>query len=159
MLFRSGKRMLRLPIPRRLPADIIFTGGSQSKILARDHARAVVQLAEERKDLVQFWRRTWVPDETFVYSLLNSPGLGLVPCWKAQLVPTNLWWIGWGSTPRKSPPWLGLEHLELLLKGRQGEVGRAPTLFARKFATDFSTPVLDSLDARFSLRPNSVRPV
>jgi hypothetical protein len=149
-----GKRMLRLPIPRRLPQDITFTGGSQSKVLARDHARAVVQVADEHQELVRFWRRAWVPDETFVYSILNSPKF--VPSWKEQLVSANLWWIGWDSTRRKSPPWLGMDHRDKLLSRQKPAGQQVPVLFARKFSTEFSTPVLDTIDARFSLRSRSL---
>jgi hypothetical protein len=149
-----AKRMLRLPIPRRLPENMMFTGGSQSKVLARDHARAVVEIADAHRDLVQFWRRTWIPDETFVYSILNSPRF--VSHWKTQLVPTNLWWIGWDETPRKSPPWLGMEHRDVLLSRRKPAAEQVPILFARKFSTEFSTPVLDAIDARFSLRSSSI---
>jgi hypothetical protein len=151
-----GKRMLRLPIPRRLPRGIVLTGGTQSKVLAREHARAVVEVAAGHPELVRFWRRTWVPDETFVYSMLNTPRF--VPGWKTEVVPANLWWIGWDGRRRKSPPWLGIVHRDFLLSRARPIDGQIPVLFGRKFSTQLSTPVLDAIDAHFSLRPNSLSP-
>jgi hypothetical protein len=150
-----GKRMLRLPVPRRMPRDIVLTGGSQSKVLAREHARAVVEAADTHPKLVRFWRRSWVPDETFVYSILNSPRF--VPGWKTQLVPEGLWWIGWDGARRKSPPWLVAEHRDVLLNSHKIEDRQIPALFARKFSTELSTPVLDAIDAYVPLRPHTVR--
>ena len=40
------KHMLRLPIPRRVPRDVVFAGGSQLKVLARQHAAAVVDVVD-----------------------------------------------------------------------------------------------------------------
>lgn len=142
------KHMLRLPIPRRVPRDIRLAGGSQSKVLAREHAAAVIRAVDQHEELVRFWRRTWVPDETFVYSVLNSPRFA--QDWKRQLVPANLWWIGWSATRRKSPPWLNVEHRDILLRRRTSEDQQIPFLFARKFSTEFSTPILDAIDGRSS---------
>lgn len=139
------KHMLRLPIPRRLPADIVPAGGSQVKVLARQHAQAVVGVADARPDLVRFWRSSWVADETFVGSVLSSPSL--VPGWAGEHVADDLWWIGWGGQRSKSPPWLDLSHLDRLVAARQGAgAGRVPRLFARKFSTAVSTPLLDAVD-------------
>jgi len=151
-----GKRMLRLPIPRRLPRDIVLTGGPQMKILARDHARAVVEVADEHHELIRFWRRTWVPDETFVYSILNTRRF--VPGWKAQLVPSNLWLIAWDGLRRKSPPWLDTVHTDVLLNREKYSDPNMPHLFARKFCSELSTPVLDAIDAHVSLHSHSIGP-
>jgi hypothetical protein len=149
----SGKWMFRFPLPRRLPPGMNFTGGPTSKVLAWDHARAVVQVADEHPELVRFWRRSWSPDETFVYSILNTPRL--MPDWKSRLVPENLWWIGWDGRRHKSPPLLDVTHREILLeRGKRGDL-QVPVVFARKFSTSLSTPVLDAIDARFSLRSQS----
>jgi hypothetical protein len=149
------KRMLRLPLPRRLPQGITFTGGSQSKVLAREHARAVVEVADKHPKLTRFWRRTWVPDETFVYSILNTPPF--VPGWKKQLVQDNLWWIGWDGLRHKSPPWLDMTHRDVLLNRQDPGDSQVPVLFARKFSTERSTPLLDAIDSQISLREHSLR--
>jgi hypothetical protein len=145
-----GKRMLRLPIPRRLPKGIVFGGGSSSKILSREHALAVVEVADRHPELVQFWRRSWAGDETFVYSILGSPAL--VPGWQEHHIDANLWRIDWGETPRKSPAWLGWDHRDALLSRRETPDQLYPHVFARKFSTETSGDLLDAIDAAISRR-------
>ena len=145
-----GKRMIRVPLPRRIPRDVVFAGGSQLKLLARHHAAAVVETVDKRPDLVRFWRRSWIADETFVPSVLNSPAL--TPDFGDEHVPHSLWWIGWDGEARKSPPWLTIADAGRLLEGRTDGDGTLPDLFARKFSTERSTDLLDVIDAAFGLR-------
>ncbi|MET0989427.1 MAG: oligosaccharide flippase family protein [Glaciihabitans sp.] len=148
-----GKRMLRLPIPRRLPRDVVPAGGPQMKILARKHAEIVLHAAETRPDLVDFWRRSWVADETFVPTILNSPGFA--PHWENEHESASAWWVWWGERPSKSPTWLGLDFRDEILSGRK--YGQDfPRLFARKFSTAQSTELLDAIDAHRS-RPRAPR--
>lgn len=144
------KRMLRLPIPRRLPRGVDFAGGSLSKILAVAHVRALVETYDSRPDLVTFWRRSWTADETFVNSLLNTPSL--VPGWRQNHVNLTVWWINWSGPRKKSPPWVQLEVLPSLLQRRWDDAQEVPFLFARKFSTAESTPVMDELDEAHGLR-------
>jgi hypothetical protein len=143
------RHMIRVPVPRRLPGGIAFSGGSQLKVLARHHAQAVVDVYDRRRDLVDFWRRTWVPDETFVGSVLNTPGL--VPGWAGQHVDSNWWYIGWNQTRQKSPPWLTVDDLPTLERARRDPADGVPRLFARKFSTDVDTDVLDEIDRSLRL--------
>ncbi|MBF4629435.1 beta-1,6-N-acetylglucosaminyltransferase [Curtobacterium flaccumfaciens] len=144
------KHMLRLPVPRRVPANVSFAGGSQLKVLARRHAAAVVDTVDQRPDLVRFWQRTWVADETFVPSVLNSPSL--TPGFADEHVSQPLWWIGWDGTARKSPPWLTVADAGQLLERRTDADVEVQHLFARKFSTDRSGDLLDVVDAAFGLR-------
>jgi len=143
------KRMIRLPIPRRLPRGIVFAGGSQLKVLSREHAQIVVEAADSRPDLVSFWRRSWVADETFVPSILSTPAF--TPGWVGEHEQTNFWWISWGVRQHKSPPWLDESYRDDLLNqhGAGGENFRY--LFARKFSSEVSGPLLDAIDARISI--------
>ena len=138
------KRMLRLPVPRRLPAGVRFAGGSQLKVLAREHAAAVVAAADAHPELVRFFRRSWVADETFVGTVLSTPAL--VPDWQEQSVPVWLWYIGWDGSRRKSPPWLGMESWDVLRQQATSVEARVRPVFARKFATDHDTAILDAID-------------
>lgn len=140
------KRMLRLPIPRSLPRDITFAGGSQLKILTRSHAEAVVKAVDENPAIVRFWARSWVADETFVPSILKTPRF--VPHWDEEHIDDTAWWIGWDGTRRKSPPWLGSADSEALLSRRTHSGQTRPSLFARKFSTNESSELLDAVDAQ-----------
>jgi len=137
------KHMIRLPIPRPLPAGITLAGGSQLKVLAREHAAAVLDVADSRPDLVRYWKRSWVADETFVPSILSTPAF--VPDWPVRHIRSALWWIGWDGRRRKSPPWLDLGHRDVLL-GAADQHAQSPVLFARKFSTRVSSPLLDEID-------------
>ncbi|MBC7724581.1 MAG: hypothetical protein H7146_07515 [Burkholderiaceae bacterium] len=141
-----GKRMLRLPLPRRIPAGVVPAGGSQLKVLARGHARAVVDVLDAEPRLVRFWRRSWIPDETFIPTVLSTPRF--VPDFAAGNVATDLWWIGWDNTARKSPPWLGSDHIPAVLARRRWAAQLLPNLFARKFSTAHSGEILDAIDAQ-----------
>ena len=147
--FAFRKHMIRLPVPRAYPADIVLAGGSQLKVLARHHAQAVLDATDSRPDLVRFWRRSWVPDETFIPSMLSTPHIA--PDWVESRVHAELWWIGWGGGKRKSPPWLSLTDLDRIRANSQPRDGLPPKLFARKFATDVDTGVLDVIDQEFRL--------
>lgn len=145
-----GKRMLRIPIPRRLPRDVVFAGGSSSKILSVEHARAVVDAHDEHPELVRFWRRTWSSDETFVDSILNTPRF--TPGWEGHHINAHLWWIDWAGPRKKSPPWIETDVLDRILRRRFDDDQEFAHIFARKFSTAASTPVLDRLDAEYGLR-------
>lgn len=139
-----GKHMVRLPIPRRMPRDVVFAGGSQLKILSREHARAIVDAYDRNPRLARFWKRSWIPDETFIPTLLSTRRF--VPEWEDEHVPAAPWWIDWSGTSRKSPAWLGPADVSRVLSRRVYDTQPAPAIFARKFQTGFSTPLLDAID-------------
>ncbi|WP_448614646.1 beta-1,6-N-acetylglucosaminyltransferase [Modestobacter sp. URMC 112] len=138
------KHMLLLPVPRPLPSGVVPAGGSQSKVLARSHAQALLRVVDQRPDLPRRWRRTWIPDETFVYSVLHSPAL--VPGWRAEHVPASAWFIRWPDASVKSPPWLGMADLPELRRALDDEERCRTLMFARKFGTAADTAVLDEID-------------
>jgi hypothetical protein len=139
------KRAIPLPFPRKLPKNMTFAGGSTHKVLARRHAEAVVQVADTRPDLLRFWRRAWTPDETFIPSILNSPQF--VPRWEDEHTEAWLWWIGWEEDSRqKSPPWITEQFLDTLLARSVGPQQEIPFMFARKFSSERSGDVLDTID-------------
>jgi hypothetical protein len=137
-----GKRMLRIPLRRSLPEGIVPAGGSQWKVLARHHAAGVVEAFDSRPDLQRFWRRSWVPDETFVPSMLHTPEF--TPDWADSHDAQGLWYIDWGNGGQKSPAWLTMSHLDRIREAAQSVT--APKMFARKFSTSVDTDVLDAID-------------
>ena len=87
-------------------------------------------------------------------SVLATPHF--VPGWQDEHVHTTPWWIGWDGSRRKSPPWLGMEHLDDLKTRRNHVVEEIPKLFARKFSTADSSDVLNAIDS--DLRSPSMVP-
>jgi hypothetical protein len=150
--FAYRRHMIRLPIPRALPAGVRLSGGSQLKVLARHHAAAVLAVHDTRPDLVRLWRRSWIPDETFVPSVVSTPSL--VPDWADMHVRGSLWYIGWDDTRQKSPPWLTSADAPTLVQARREPGDGVPRLFARKFSAEIDVGVLDTIDR--SLRSESV---
>jgi hypothetical protein len=150
---------LRSPVPRRLPAGVELRASSQFKIYTRHHVERLLRVVDTRPDLVGFWRSTLVPNETFPASVLASPALAegdaLAPC------RAHPWYIRWPEKDSSHPCWLSLADLPGLAKARWAEplgpdAALRPStdkelpgrkLFARKFATDVDTEVLDRIDA------------
>ena len=127
------RHRLAWPVPRRIPRVLVPAGGAQTKILTRRHARLVLDVLDDRPDLLAFFRRCWTPDEVMIPTLLNSPAFGAD--WPGQgSAGPHPWFIDWGRGPAKNPRWLSLDDLPAL----QAEAGRdgVPALFARKFAED-----------------------
>ncbi len=140
------KHMIRLPVPRRLPADVEPSGASVWKIISRRHAQAVLDVVDARPDLTAFWRRSWCADETFIPTLLRSPLTDLD--WEHERIDAEAWWIGWDGTPRKSPPWVTMTQFPALRDAAAHHDGRpVPALFARKFSSATGGAVLDRIDA------------
>ena len=137
------RHMLRLPIPRRIPADVAPAGGSVLKVLARHHVQQLVDTYDARPDLVAFWRSSWCADETFVPTVMNTPAF--VPDWSDAHVDADLWFIDWLSGGGKSPEWLTEAHLPVLAERSRATVGE-PTLFARKFSSTRNPDVIDRID-------------
>jgi hypothetical protein len=136
------RHMVRLPVRRRIPSGVVPAGGSVNKILSRRHAELILDLDARRPDLARFWRRTWNPDETYVHSLLAT-ALRSVPG-ADDVVAENLWFTDWGKLRQRSPEWLTDQHRDDVTRAARGM--RPPALFARKFASSPSSPLLDFID-------------
>jgi hypothetical protein len=159
-LTRGGEPVLvrSVPIPvgrRRVPEALTLQASSQWKIYAREHARTLLGVLDERPDLVRYWRTTYVPDESCVASILSSTALvGEVA---SELRHDRTWYIDWrGSESGGRPRWLGVEDFASLRDARlrpalqpddpreRGESARK--LFARKLGRD-STELVERIDA------------
>lgn len=130
-------------VPRRWPRGVRPAGGSQLKILSRHHAERLLELVERRRDLVEYFQTTWIPDEVMIPTLLNSPAF--IDDWGSSHVRgRHAWYIDWGQAPSPHPVELGLADLPALREARTRTV--APALFARKFS-EASWHVLDRIEA------------
>lgn len=137
-------RRVRLPVWPRLPAGIEPYGGSMYWALTAAAARDVLSLIESRPELERFYRRTWIPDEMFVPTLvMNSPS-------RAGVANEGLTYIRWPDAGGRHPAVLRRAELPALRVAAAGpsEVGgRARCkLFARKFDVAVDAEILDALD-------------
>ncbi len=153
---------LRVPHKRAVPRGLRLRASSQWKIYARRHAQALLDIVDRRTDLVNFWRSTLVPEESFAASVLGSPALvgseGLQPC------RANAWYLDWPAENTDHPAWLDSTIFEKLRaarfaepmspadafshsSGTDGESVSHRKWFARKFSTTVDTEVLDRMDA------------
>lgn len=134
------------PVPRRWPSGLRPAGGSQLKILARDHVERVLGLLADRPELVSYFQQVWIPDETLVPTLLSSPALGLDLA-RDLVAGPPAWHIDWGKAPTSSPRWLGPDDLPALAAAAR----RTPrALFARKF-DESADALLDVVDEQLRL--------
>ncbi len=60
----------RLGLKRPIPADLQIMIGSQWWCLRRRSVEAVLDFARRRRDVMRFFRTTWIPDETFFQTLV-----------------------------------------------------------------------------------------
>ncbi|GHF40377.1 DUF5928 domain-containing protein [Seohaeicola zhoushanensis] len=61
----------RLGLKRAIPADIQVQIGSQWWCLRRRTVEAILAMVAKRRDVMRFFRTTWIPDETFFQSLVR----------------------------------------------------------------------------------------
>jgi hypothetical protein len=119
--------------PRRNPFGPSFRcfGGRQWWTLSRPCVEHLARFARERPDIVRWYRRTLVPDESFVQTALLNAG-------RFRLDPDDRRYIDFRGARDGRPRVLGPEDLPLLASGRWD--------FARKFDADRDPEVLDRLD-------------
>ena len=61
----------RLGLQREIPADIQVQIGSQWWCLRRRTIEWILEFTRKRKDVMRFFRTTWIPDETFFQTLVR----------------------------------------------------------------------------------------
>ena len=61
----------RLGLTRDIPADLQIQIGSQWWCLRRQTIEAVMAFTRKRKDVMRFFRTTWIPDETFFQTIVR----------------------------------------------------------------------------------------
>ena len=130
-------RRIRLPARRRLPGGLQAHAGSPWSIFARSHIESALTMASADS---AWWRRTWIPDELFLATVLGS----LHP---HELLNANPGYTEW--MPRSPHPrTFGIEDVELLASIADQMTKQPPgrKWFARKF-DDENGRVLESLMA------------
>ena len=61
----------RFKMTRKVPEDLQIMIGSQWWCLRRQTIEAVLEFAYQRRDVMRFFRTTWIPDETFFQTLVR----------------------------------------------------------------------------------------
>ncbi|KIN78594.1 DUF5928 domain-containing protein [Sulfitobacter mediterraneus] len=67
-MFEAQKRF---GLKRKIPADLQIQIGSQWWCLRRNTVEAVLEFIKKRRDVLRFFRTTWIPDETFFQTLVR----------------------------------------------------------------------------------------
>jgi len=71
LFYASFELQKRLKITRSVPADLQMMIGSQWWCLRRHTIEAILEFAASRRDVIRFFRTTWIPDETFFQTLVR----------------------------------------------------------------------------------------
>ncbi|MDP4031833.1 MAG: DUF5928 domain-containing protein [Pseudorhodobacter sp.] len=71
LFYTSLSLQQRFGLTRRIPADLQIQIGSQWWCLRRRTVEWVLDFCKRRRDAVQFFRTTWIPDETFFQTLVR----------------------------------------------------------------------------------------
>ncbi len=110
----------RLGLTRQIPADIQVQIGSQWWCLRRQTIEWLLEFCARRRDVVRFFRSTWIPDETFFQTLVRH----IVPANEIRSrTLTYLMFTDYGM-----PVTFYNDHYDLLLS--------QDYLFARKISAD-----------------------
>lgn len=110
----------RFGITREVPADLQIMIGSQWWCLRRRTVEWILEFTRERRDVMRFFRTTWIPDETFFQTLVRH----LVPAKEIETrTLTFLMFTDYGM-----PVTFYNDHYDLLLSQN--------ALFARKISPE-----------------------
>ncbi len=121
--YASFELQKKLGLTRDIPADLQMMIGSQWWCLRRRTVEWVLDFAKSRKDVMRFFRTTWIPDETFFQTLVRH----LVPSEEIKTrTLTFLMFTDYGM-----PVTFYNDHYDLLLS--------QDFLFARKVSPDATT--------------------
>jgi hypothetical protein len=120
LFYASMNLQRRLGLQRKVPSDIQMQIGSQWWCLRRRTIEWILDFVHRRKDVMRFFRTTWIPDETFFQTLVRH----LVPEHEIRTrTLTFLMFTDYGM-----PVTFYNDHYDLLLS--------QDYLFARKISPD-----------------------
>ncbi len=120
MFYTSFELQKRLGLTRKIPADLQIQIGSQWWCLRRRTVEWIIDFTRRRKDVMRFFRTTWIPDETFFQTLVRH----LVP--EAEIKTRTLTFLMF--TEYGMPVTFYNDHYDLLLS--------QDALFARKISPE-----------------------
>jgi hypothetical protein len=71
LFYASFNLQQRFGLTREIPADIQVQIGSQWWCLRRQTIESVLDFTRKRRDVMRFFRSTWIPDETFFQTIVR----------------------------------------------------------------------------------------
>lgn len=125
----------RLGLTRKIPADLQIHIGSQWWCLRRRTVEWLLDFVKQRRDVMRFFRTTWIPDETFFQTLVRH----LVP--EAEIESRSLTFLMF--TDYGMPVTFYNDHYDMLLS--------QDYLFARKISPQ-ATELKSRLGALYAER-------
>ncbi len=108
-------------------------GGSLYKILSRKCAQYLQETAEKRVDLVDYYKKTIAPEESFMQTVLANSKL-------FNLCDKNYFYMDWNNSKHGRPKILTMEDYPILTESKD-------IYFARKFDPAVDNEILDRLDS------------
>ncbi|MCR8725995.1 beta-1,6-N-acetylglucosaminyltransferase [Frigidibacter sp. ROC022] len=133
LFYASMNLQRRLRLSREIPADLQIMIGSQWWCLRRLTIEAVLDFVKKRRDVMRFFRTTWIPDETFFQTIVRH----LVP--EAEIRTRTLTFLMF--TDYGMPVTFYNDHYDLLLS--------QDYLFARKISPE-ATQLRDRLGVLYA---------
>ena len=123
-----------LPLHRRLPLGLVPYGGGAYWCLARPVVEFAHQFVRANPGYVRFFEHVFVPDEIFFQTIVMNSSL------RDSVENDNLRYLDWSREP--APAVLTRNDLPALVSSSK--------LYARKFAENVDSGILDLLDARIA---------
>jgi hypothetical protein len=120
LFYASVEAQQKLGLTRKIPSDIQVMIGSQWWCLRRRTVEWILDFTKQRRDVMRFFRTTWIPDETFFQTLVHH----LVP--ENEIRTSNLTFLMF--TDYGMPVNFHNDHYDLLLS--------QDFLFARKISPE-----------------------
>ena len=118
LFYKSLELQRRFEFSRPLPKGLTMQIGSQWWVLRASTVQRLTKFLSKRRDVLRFFRTTWIPDETFFQTLVKH----LIPAEQIKSEPpTHLRFSDYGM-----PVVFHLDHADYLAK--------QPKLFARKIS-------------------------
>ena len=140
LYYWSVNAQRRLGLTRAIPADLQVMIGSQWWCLRRQTIEAILAFTTQRRDVMRFFRTTWIPDETFFQTLVRH----LIP--EAQIRSRTLTFLMF--TEYGMPVTFYNDHYDLLLS--------QDFLFARKISPE-ATGLKDRLGVLYASGRNDFK--
>ncbi|QEM82175.1 beta-1,6-N-acetylglucosaminyltransferase [Halomonas binhaiensis] len=169
--FRASNKVQKtLGVSRKLPLNHIAHMGSQWWCLRSETISAILSLVDSHKELVEFYKKTWIPDELFFQTLVAN----LVPKDEVSMAPLTRYQFNSRGVPRvyyddSLPELLGetqffarkISHRAISLKGSLAKIGAMSeddySAYVEEHYEGFKTQFVSSLELSMESQANSWR--